>query len=86
MGFTCGTAGKESTCQCRTHKRHGFSPWVGKIPWSRKWHPSPVFLPGKLHRQRNLAVHGPGYSPWDLKESDTTEHAHMGACAYTHIF
>ena len=32
-------------------KRCGFSPWVGKIPWSRKWQPIPVFLPGKsMHR------------------------------------
>ena len=30
------------------------------------------FLPGKFHGQRSL----PGYSPWDHKESDTTEHAH----------
>ena len=40
MRFT----GKESTCQC---KRHRFDPWVGKIPWRRKWQPTPVFLPGK---------------------------------------
>ena len=30
-----------------------------------------VFLPGKSHGQRSLA----GYSPWDCKESDMTEHA-----------
>ena len=24
-----------------------FSPWVGKIPWRRKWQPTPVFLPGE---------------------------------------
>ena len=47
-----------------------FNPWVRKIPWSRKWQPSPVFLPGKFHRQRSLA----GYSPWGHKESDMTEH------------
>ena len=46
-----------------------FDPWVGKIPWSRKWQPTPVFLPGELHGQRSLA----GYSPWDPKESETTE-------------
>ena len=23
-------------------------PWIGKIPWSRKWQPTPVFLPGKI--------------------------------------
>ena len=46
-----------------------FDPWVGKIPWNRKWQPALIFLPGKSHGQRSLAV----YSPWDHKESDTTE-------------
>ena len=41
----------------------------GKIPWRRKWQPTPVFLPGASHGQRSLA----GYSPWGHKESDTTE-------------
>ena len=59
-------SGKESACQCR---RHGFNPWVRNIPQRRKWQPTPVFLPGKSHRQRSLV----GYSPWDPKESDTTE-------------
>ena len=30
--------------------RPGFNPWVGKIPWRRKWHPTPVFLPGESLR------------------------------------
>ena len=34
--------------------------WVRKIPWRRKWQPTPVFLPGKSHGQRSLV----GYSPW----------------------
>ena len=50
--------------QCR---RLGFDPSVRKIPWRRKWQPTPVFLHGKSHGQRNLA----GYSPWGCKESDT---------------
>ena len=41
-----GTSGKEPACQCRRHKRHGFDPWVGKIPWRRAWQPTPAFLPG----------------------------------------
>ena len=45
-----------------------FNPWIGKISWRRKWQPTPVFLPGKSHG-RSLV----GYSPWDRKESDTTE-------------
>ena len=40
-----------------------------KIPWRRKWQPTLVLLPGKFHGQRSLA----GYSPWGLKESNTTE-------------
>ena len=43
------------------------------IPSSRKWQPTPVFLPGKFHGQRNLA----GYNPWAHKESDTTTHARI---------
>ena len=61
--------GKEPACQCRRRKRREVDPWVGKIPWSRRWQPSPVFLPGKFHGQRSPA----GYSPWGHKESDTTE-------------
>ena len=52
--------------QCR---RPGFNPWVWKIPWTRKWQPTPLFLPGELHGQRNLV----GYSPWSHKELDMTE-------------
>ena len=51
----------------------GFDPWVGKFPWRRKWQPTPVFLPGESHGWRSLV----GYSPWGLKESDTTERAHF---------
>ena len=42
----------------------------GEDPWRRKWQPTPVFLPGKSHRQRSLV----GYSPWGRKELDMTEH------------
>ena len=53
-------SGEESTCQCRGPR---FYPWVGKVPWRRKWQPTPVFLPGKSHGQRSLV----GYSPWGRK-------------------
>ena len=52
--------GKEFTCQCR---RHGFNPWVRRIPWRRKWQPTPVFLPGRLHWQKSLT----GYCLWGQK-------------------
>jgi len=56
----------ESTCQGR---RCRFDPWVRKIPWRKKWQPTPGFLPGKSHGQRSLV----GYSLWGHKGSDTTE-------------
>ena len=46
---------KEPICQCGRRKRCGFDPWIGKIPWRKKWQSTPVFLPGESHRQRNLA-------------------------------
>ena len=46
---------------------------VGKIPWRRKWQPTPVFLPGESHGERRLV----GYSPWGGKELDTTECLHL---------
>ena len=47
----------------RRRRRHRCSPWVRKIPWRRKWQPTPVFLPGESHGQRSLV----GYSPWITK-------------------
>ena len=49
--------------------RPGFDPWVGKIPWRRKWLHPPVFLLGEFHGQKILA----GYHPWGCKELDRTE-------------
>ena len=51
----------------------GFNLWVGKIPWRRKWKPTPVFLPGKFNGWRSLL----GYNPWGCKELDTTERLHF---------
>ena len=59
-GFPGGTSGKESTCQCRRHKRCEFDPCVRKTHWGGKRTTTPVFLPGKSHGQRSLG----GYSPW----------------------
>ncbi|RJF55595.1 hypothetical protein D4Z76_09300 [Campylobacter coli] len=40
-----------------------FDPWVGKIPWRRKWQLAPVYLPGESHGQRSVV----GYSPQGAK-------------------
>ena len=66
---------KSPLARCRRCRRHGFNPWVGKVPWGRTWHPAPIFSPGKFHGQRSLV----DYSPWGHKESSTTEYACMHA-------
>ena len=64
LGLPRRLSGKESACQCR---RLGFDPWVVKICRRRNWQPTPVFLPGESHGQRNLA----GYSPRGSQKSQT---------------
>jgi len=52
----------EFTCQL---KRHEFDPWVRKIPWRRRWYPTPVFLLGESHAQRSLSGNSPhGAKNW----------------------
>ena len=62
-----------SACVCLQCGRPGFDFWVGNIPWRRQWQSTPVLLPGESHGQRSLV----GCSPWDRKESDTTERLHF---------
>ena len=50
-GFPGGASGKEPICQRRRCKRCRFNPWIGKIPWRRKWQPTPVFLTWKITRR-----------------------------------
>ena len=52
---------------------------VRKIPWRRKWQPTPVFLPGESHVWRSLV----GYSPWVRKESDMTERLNSNLAVVT---
>ena len=76
MGFSGGSSDKQTSWQCRRHKRCKFDPCIGKIPWRRAWQPTPIFLPEESHGQKSLS----SYSPWDCKESDMTEatyHAFM---------
>ena len=65
-----GSDGKVSACNAEDL---GLIPWVRKIPWRRKWEPTPVLLPEKFREWRSLV----GYSPWGHKESDMTERLHF---------
>ena len=60
LGLSWWLSGREFACQ---YRRQGFDPWVGKIPWRRKWKPISVILPGKPHGQGSLV----GYNPWGCK-------------------
>ena len=75
-----GSSGKELPCQFRRHKRWGFDPWVGNIPWRSSWQPTPVFLPGVFQGQWNLA----GYGPQGHKDSTQLKclSIHMHVCVY----
>ena len=56
-GFPGGTVVKNLSANAE-YRRLRFNLWVGKIPWSRKWQLTPVFLLGKFHGQRSATVHG----------------------------
>ena len=80
MGFSSGSDGKKICLQC---KRPGFDPWVGKIPWRRKWLPAPVScLENSMDRGACQAV----CSSWSHKELDTTKrltlNTNLTECVY----
>ena len=66
VGFPGGSDGKESACNAGDP---GSIPGLGRAPGEGKWQPTPVFLPGEFHGQRNLV----GYSPRGRKELDTAD-------------
>ena len=53
IGLPCVAQTVKRLLQCG---KSGFSPWLGKIPWRRKWQPTPVLLPGKSHGWRSLVI------------------------------
>ena len=70
LGFPDGTVGK--SVPANADSRDSRDPRVRKIPWSRKWQPTPESLRGKSHGKRSLV----GYSLQGCKELDMTEHTH----------
>ena len=82
LNYRASLAAQTILSVCLQCRRPGFDPWVAKIPWRRKWQPTPVFLPGKSHGWRSLV----GYSPWGHKESDTTERLHFTSLHYSYLY
>ena len=62
-------SGKETASQWSRHRAPVLNLWVQKSHWRRKWQPTPVFLPEKLHGQKILV----GFIPWGLEELDSAE-------------
>ena len=81
IGLPRWLSGEESACNAGDAKTLRFDPWVGKIPWNRKWQPTPVFLPGESHGGKSLV----GYSPWGHKELDTTKLLHFNIGLYIYL-
>jgi len=84
VGFPGGSVVKNLPAMQEGHR---FNPWVGKIPWRRKWQPIPVFLPGKSHGQRSLV----GYSSlgckrvrYHLAAKNNNTHTHTHTHMYIH--
>ena len=72
---------------CLPTRRHRFDPWVRKIPWSRKWHPTPVFLLGKFYEQRSLVgfMRPPRVRHnWAGEYIHTTQVGHGRTCLFIH--
>ena len=70
-----GSSGKKRACRCRRHKRHGFDPCVGKIPWRRAWQPTLVLLPEEFHGQRSLAGYRVSKCHRELDVTELSQHA-----------
>ena len=51
----CGGSGSKAS----PYHERDLGSWVGKIPWIRKWQPTPVFLPEESYGQKSLADYGP---------------------------
>ena len=81
-GVACrlsGARGGESACQGRRCRRRRFGSCIRKIPWRRKWQPTPVFLSRESHGQRSLA----GHSPWGRRVHRDRGAEHSLSCPVT---
>ena len=73
LGFPGGASGKEPACQGRRHKRQGFDPWAGEIPWRRKRHLTPVVENSTDRGACWAIVHGVVKSPMQLSMCAATQ-------------
>ena len=88
LGFKIAQLEFQSQRKAGRHSRHGFDPWVKKIPGRRAWQPPPVFSPGECHGQRSLGatVHRVTESQTRLKRQSihTRPRQTNGSGSFTH--
>ena len=77
LGLPRWLSGKESTCQCTRGRRYGSHPWVGKIPWRRKWQP---FQNSCLEDYMDREEPGGLQSIWLETQLSTRIHAYANVC------
>ena len=74
LGFPGGSVVKNLPANAGDTGDKGSIPRLGRSPWSRKWQPTPIFLPGKSHGQRSLT----GCILWDCRVGQcNADHAHI---------
>jgi len=74
MGLPRRISGKESFCQCRSHRRRRFNPWGGKIPLGKEMATPSSILAWEIPWRQEPGGHS---SPWGSQESDATEHVYV---------
>ena len=79
MSLPGGSDNKESACNSGDPS---LIPGLGRSLWRREWIPTPVFLPGEFHGQRNLV----GFGSWGCKESDTTDWLTLSLSLLIHLW
>ena len=77
VGLTRGPSGEESTCQC---KRREFNPWIGKIPWTRKW--QTLILAWRIPWTEEPG----GLQSMGRKEPNTTERLNKHASVHMYMY
>ena len=82
LGFPSDTSSKQHACEWKRQKRHGFNPWIGKMPWKRVRQHTPLFLPGDSHGQKSLW----GYRGSQRVRQDWSDLAHVHGGLKTTVY
>ena len=81
--------GEESACNARATEDMGsipgFDPWVRKIPWRKKWQPTPIFWPEKSHGVQSMGSQRVRHY-WVTMHAHTHTYPHTQTHTPTHTY